>query len=223
MPGLLEQNKNRIYFISGLGADRRAFKKLTFPSHFELIYLDWINPVLNESLEDYACRLAARIDTSSPFYLIGLSFGGMISVEIAKRFNPVHTFLISSTPVFNELPWYFRLAGKLSLQKILPLNLLKSNANAGLKFMGAKTSDDKIMLKQLIKDSDPLFLKWALTCILNWRNIERPENITHIHGNDDYTLPMRYNKPDVVINGGGHFMVYSNAYEISNIIMGKIG
>jgi surfactin synthase thioesterase subunit len=80
----------RIYLISGLGADRRVFKKLVFPTDFELIYLDWITPEPAESLEAYAARLALNIDTSAPFYLIGLSFGGMLATEIAKKLNPVH-------------------------------------------------------------------------------------------------------------------------------------
>lgn len=208
----------RIYLISGLGADRRAFKKLVFPTGFERVYLDWIAPKTSESLEDYAIRLALNIDTSTPFYLIGLSFGGMLATEIAKKFKPIHTFLISSSPVFNQLPWYYRLAGSLRLQKLAPISLLKKGNRIGLKFLGAKTHGERILLKQLVIDSDPVFMKWALTCILTWRNKERPDNLTHIHGNADLVLPVRYYKPDVTIDNGGHFMVYANAEEISAYI-----
>ncbi|WP_448634561.1 alpha/beta fold hydrolase [Pedobacter panaciterrae] len=212
----------RIYFISGLGADRRAFKKLVFPPNFELVYLDWIPALKNESLEAYALRLAAKIDASSPFYLVGLSFGGMLATEISKQLKPSHTFLISSTPVFKELPWYYRVAGSLSLQKAIPVSLLKRGNNIGLKFLGAKTHEEIKLLKQLVIDSDPIFMKWALTCILNWRNKERPINLTHIHGTADNILPFRYNKPDIRIEGGGHFMVYANADVISKLILKQI-
>lgn len=205
----------RIYFISGLGADRRVFKKLVFPPDFELVYLDWIAPQANESLEDYAGRLALKIDTSTPFYLVGLSFGGMLATEIAKKLHPIHTFLISSSPVFKGLPWYYRMAGSLRLQKLLPVGLLKKGNGIGLKFLGATTEKERMLLKQLIVDSDPAFMKWALTCILTWRNKERPGNLTHIHGSADHILPIRYYKPDIVIKNGGHFMVYANAKEIS--------
>jgi pimeloyl-ACP methyl ester carboxylesterase len=209
----------KIYFISGLGADRRAFKKMIFPTEFELIHLDWIPAHANESLEDYATRLALGINTSVPFYLIGLSFGGMLATEIAKKLNPVHTFLISSTTTFKGLPWYYRMAGNFRLQKLLPVNLLKKSNRIGLKFLGAKTYDETALLKQLVVDSDPHFMKWALTCILEWRNIERPLNLTHIHGTADNILPIKYiTKPDIIINGGGHFMVYANAEEIMKII-----
>jgi len=214
--------KATVYLISGLGADKRAFRRLTFPAEFECVHLDWITPLINESLESYARRLAERIDQSAPFYLVGLSFGGMLAIEITKQLNPIHTFIISSTPTFAELPWYYRMAGGLRLQRIVPLSLMKSGNHIGLKFLGAKTSDEILLLKQLVIDSDPRFIKWALNCILTWRNTVRPTNVTHIHGNSDHILPLRYNKPDFTINAGSHFMVYAKADEIMNIILEKI-
>ncbi|HMI02680.1 MAG TPA: alpha/beta hydrolase [Pedobacter sp.] len=206
--------KCKIYFISGLGADRRAFSRLKFPAQFDLVYLDWIPALHNESLVDYAGRLSLNIDTSAPFYLVGLSFGGMLATEIAKKLNPVHTFLISSISVFKELPWYYRASGTLNLQKLVPLDLMKKGNNIGLRFLGAKTKDEKALLKQLVIDSDPVFMKWALTAILKWRNTERPANITQVHGTTDNILPHKYTKPDILIEGGGHFMVHANAPEI---------
>ncbi|MHA4895708.1 alpha/beta fold hydrolase [Pedobacter sp. PWIIR3] len=208
----------RIYFISGLGADSRAFRKLVLPKRYEVIHLNWIEPEKNESLESYANRLSKGIDQSVPFYLVGLSFGGMIATEITKQLKPLHTFLISSTPIYRELPWYYKFAGQLRLQKLVPFSAIKTTNGLGLKFMGAKTQDELKLLKQLIVDSDPKFIKWALNCILEWRNLERPANVTHIHGNADTVLPIKYNKPDIVINGGGHFMVYANGDEITEII-----
>jgi pimeloyl-ACP methyl ester carboxylesterase len=208
-----------VYFISGLGADRRAFKKIVFPPDFKLVHLDWIPARPGESLEGYAARLALNIDTSVPLYLIGLSFGGMLATEISKKLNPVHTFIISSTPTFKELPWYYRMAGSLNLQKLVPVSFLKKGNNIGLKFLGAKTADERLLLRQLVIDSDPYFIKWALTCILTWKNKERPMNLTHIHGTADHILPIRFcSKPDAIIKGGGHFMVYANAGEIMKII-----
>lgn len=210
--------KGRIYLISGLGADRRAFRKLVFPEGFEITYLDWIPALPKESLAKYALRMAEVIDTSKPFYLIGLSFGGMLAVEIAKKLNPIHTFLISSSPVYHQLPWYFRMAGRLHLEKLVPVQLMKKGNSIGLRFLGAKTDDEKRILRQLVLDSDPVFMKWALTAILSWRNTELPKSLTHIHGNSDYILPSRFYKPDLMIQGGSHFMVYARAKEISAAI-----
>ncbi|WP_052496167.1 alpha/beta hydrolase [Pedobacter lusitanus] len=184
------------------------------------MHLDWIPALPDESLENYAARLASAIDTSAPFYLIGLSFGGMLATEIAKKLTPVHTFLISSTTTFKGLPWYYRMAGSLRLQKLLPVKYIKKFNTVGLKLLGAKGPKETSLLRQLVTDSDPYFIKWALTCILEWRNTERPVNLTHIHGTTDYILPLQYTtKPDLIINGGGHFMVYVNAQEILRLML----
>jgi pimeloyl-ACP methyl ester carboxylesterase len=211
-----------IYFISGLGADRRAFRKLVFPNNFECIYLDWIHPLPAETLEHYANRISEPIDKTKPFFLIGLSFGGMLATEIAKNLNPEHTFLISSVPVFDQLPWYYKLAGMLRLQKAIPLSLMKTGNSIGLKFLGAKTQDEKLLLKQLIADSDPRFIKWALNSILTWRNTTRPDNLIHIHGSSDNILPIKHMTVDHLIKGGSHFMVYAKADEIRKIIIDMI-
>ncbi|WP_316788941.1 alpha/beta hydrolase [Pedobacter frigoris] len=206
-----------IYFISGLGADSRVFRKMKFPE-YKLIYLDWIPPLEKESLADYALRLGSGIDHTQPFYLIGLSLGGMIATEISRKLNPLHTFLISSAPTYLQLPWYFRLAGNLRLQKILTTGLIKQSKFLPAGLLGGKTPEEKTLLKTLIRETDPLFMKWALTAILEWRNTEKPMNLTHLHGTADRTIPIRYTSPDLIVKGGGHFMVYADAAKVTELI-----
>ena len=107
-----------IYFISGLGADRRVFQKLKLPEGFTAQYIDWIKPFEDESLEAYSKRMATAIDTSKPFVLVGLSMGGMVSIEIAKFTQPKLVILISSIKSIDELPWYYKLGGTFQLDKI---------------------------------------------------------------------------------------------------------
>lgn len=85
----------RVYCISGVGADHRAFQRLNIPDH-ELIAVPWIEPLSNESLSSYANRLGASIDTKEPFALLGLSFGGMLAAEMAALLKPRKLILISS-------------------------------------------------------------------------------------------------------------------------------
>ena len=50
----------KVYFISGLGADKRIFSFLDL-SFCEPVFIDWITPLKNESLESYALRLRKQI------------------------------------------------------------------------------------------------------------------------------------------------------------------
>jgi len=208
------------YFISGLGADKRIFAKLELDSQIEIIHVDWIQPLKNESLNSYAKRLSPIIDDSQPFILIGVSFGGIIAVEIAKILNPVCTIIISSTLFSDDLPFLYRLAGKLKLIKIAPSWLIKSSNQLTQNFFfGTKSNTEKKLLSMIIKDTDPKFLKWAIGSILSWENNQKPERLYHIHGSKDKILYSKNARPDFIINGGTHFMVYQHAEEISKIIM----
>jgi len=207
----------RVYFISGLAADSRVFKHIRLPDGFEPVYLDWIPPLKDESLRAYALRLGEKIDRSEKFILVGLSMGGMIAVEIANHIPPVLTIIIASIPISTHLPSYFRIGARLYLHRLIPINLVK-NAAIAKRLFTTETKEDKEMLKAIIRESDPAFIKWALTAILHWENQTVPEKLIHIHGSRDEILLVRYTKPTHTVQKAGHLMVMNRAEEINRIL-----
>lgn len=206
----------KLYFISGLGADCRVFKHIQLPAGFEAVHLDWITAKKNESLADYAGRLSASISNEEDFGLVGLSMGGMIASEIAKIRQPRVTILLSSIPVYRNLPFYFHWAYACQLHRLVPVGLLKW-ASIRKRDMAPDTEEDKLILKQVIKDSDPAFVRWAMHAILTWKNETVPANCWHIHGSRDEVLPIKYTRPTHRIEGGNHLMVMSRAGELNRI------
>ncbi|HLK29999.1 MAG TPA: alpha/beta hydrolase [Puia sp.] len=207
----------KVYFISGLAADSRVFKYIKVPENCEAVHLDWIKPMKNESLQSYALRLAEKIDGDESFAVIGLSMGGMMASEISQKFKPAVTILISSVPSSKHLPFYFKAAGKLNLHKAVPVSLVKSAAVIK-RFFTAETDDDKIMIRQIIKDSDVNFIHWAMDAILKWKNEKVPSSYIHIHGTRDEVLPIRFTKPTHIIPKAGHLMVMTNASQVNQIL-----
>jgi pimeloyl-ACP methyl ester carboxylesterase len=207
----------KVYFISGLAADSRVFKYIQLPPNCEAVFLEWITPVKNESLHDYSLRLAEKIDANEPFSVIGLSMGGMMASEIAATLNPVLTVLISSVPSSTHLPFYFKAAGALKLQKVVPISVVKSAAVVK-RFFTAETDEDKKMIRQIIKDSDNSFIRWAMDAILNWENETVPLSYIHIHGTRDEVLPVRFTKPTHILSKAGHLMIMTKAKEINKIL-----
>lgn len=207
----------KVYFIAGLAADWRVFKNIRLPGEFEAEHLDWISPLQEEPLAQYSLRLAKGINTHEPFGLIGLSMGGMIAVEIAKHFSPVLTILISSVPVAAHLPGYFKVAARFGLDKLVPIQLVKSASIAKRLFTG-ETADDKSMLRQIIRDSDPQFIRWAMHAVLHWKNETPPSNYVHIHGTLDEVLPVRFTSPTHTLARAGHLLVLNRATDINRII-----
>lgn len=207
----------KVYFISGLAADSRVFKYIQLPAHCEAVFLEWIRPMKNESLKAYSLRLAEKIDSSEPFSIIGLSMGGMMASEIANRLNPRVTILISSVPSSKHLPFYFKAAGALKLQKAVPISLVKSAAVVK-RFFTAETDDDKKMVRQIIKESDNYFIRWAMNAILKWDNETIPSSYIHIHGTRDEVLPVRFTKPTHILPKAGHLMIMTKAKEVNSIL-----
>jgi pimeloyl-ACP methyl ester carboxylesterase len=207
----------KAYFISGLAADERVFKYVRLPEGYEVVHLTWITPQKEESLCSYALRMAERIDTQEPFVLVGLSFGGMLVTEIAKRFKPVKTILIASVPLSTHLPGYFRVAAALRLHRVVPINLVKTAALLK-RYITNENSEDKKLLWEIIRSSDPVFIRWAMGAILTWKNEEMPAPVLHIHGTRDEVLPARYTKPTHIIPKGGHLFVMTRAQEMNEIL-----
>ncbi|WDT67392.1 alpha/beta fold hydrolase [Cloacibacterium sp. TD35] len=208
---------NTIYIISGLGADKRMFQNFTFEG-FEVVHIDWILPLENETLQSYALRISENIKDENAI-LIGLSFGGILSVEISKIKKFKKIFLLSSAKTKFEIPFYYRLIGKLNILKILPNSILKRVNSLTYLVFGAKTNDEKSLLKDIVRNTDERFLKWALHQIMNWKNEDYSENIIHIQGDSDLILPHIFVKYDYLLKGGTHFMTLNQSKEIETIII----
>lgn len=208
----------KAYFISGLGCDRRAFQRVSLPDEFEIIHLDWIMPDGEETIGQYSIRMAAAIDTSGPFILVGLSFGGMVAVEISKFKKPVKLFLISSVACRAELPFFYRLCGRLHLDKIVPASWL-TNAKPLLYFaFGPLDHETRPLFDVILRDTSTEFLQWALGVIARWKNDYIPGNPVRIHGANDRIFPVGKLGMDYLLAAGGHFCVYIKGPEVSRII-----
>ncbi len=210
--------KISLYIFSGLGTDERIFKNIHFPEFVEVHFIAWKKPLTKETLEEYIERLLKEFDLSKPIVLVGLSFGGVVAQEISKKINPLQTIIISSISSSQEIAWHFRVYGNLRLYQITPFRLLKF-ANFFINwFFGAKRSEEKKLMADIIRDADISLLKWSVKQILLWRSDKFPKNIFHIHGDHDRLLPLKNKNVDAIIKGGGHLMIYNRAEEIGNIL-----
>lgn len=214
----------KAYFISGLGADKRAFEKIILPAGYEVVHLDWVPPLAEECLVQYAKRFVHHIDATAPFILVGLSFGGMLATELSKLVQPQHLILISSAATRNELPFLYRLAGSLRLEKMIPYKRLTKKPGKLFSWLfGPLDTDCTSMIHSFIKAVDPFFLQWSLAQIIRWRNTDKPANLFQIHGSNDRVLWARCSKAQIVMSGGGHFCLHSHAMVINNLLANHLG
>ncbi len=208
--------KKEIYIFSGLGADERVFDLFDF-SEYSIHFIKWPPVCKNETIEDYANQLIRQIVHPRPI-LVGLSFGGIMAIEVAKQIQTEKIILVASVKHKYELPFYYRFLGRFNFHKLLPANILKSNNRIANYLFGACSSFEKNILKQILLDTDSIFLKWAIDKIVKWRNTDTFDNVRHIHGSKDKILPFRYVNADDRIDEGGHLMTLSHTEEIMNVL-----
>ncbi len=205
-----------IYLLPGLGNDERVFKYLDFTG-VEVVHLPWLMPLQDEGIEKYALRMAAKITHPKPV-IVGLSFGGMMAVEIAKHVAVKKIILISSAKGKAEIPFYLRWMGKTGLQHVLPVTwFLKANAVTYWCF-SLREKEHRKLLKDVFDATNHQLYRWSGNAILTWGNIEEPAPIIHIHGTADRILPYRFINPTHTIQNGGHFMLITHAQEVSALL-----
>lgn len=204
-----------IYFISGLGADERAFQKIRLPDGYEMRHIPWEPVRGDETIGEYARVLSVSIDNSKPFMLAGLSFGGIIASEISKFLKPVKLILFSSVMTRRELPGIYRMAGKPNFERLLPDAFLKLSRPLLYWFLSPLDQESRALIASFLKKTDPVFLRWALGQISRWQNDVIFEQHLHIHGDRDRIFPIALTHADYVIHGGGHFSIITHAEEVN--------
>lgn len=202
-----------LFLFSGLGADKRAYQYLDFSGH-SVNHIEWVPPLKKESIELYAKRLAAEIKSEQPI-LIGLSFGGLMAIEVSKHIETHKVILISSVKTKMELPTYYKLIGGLGLYKLMPRRRLTQPDKVMYWLFGLKRTLHKKLLADIMNDSDTDFVKWAINKMTKWNNEFIPNNVIHIHGSKDRIFPIEKIQADIVINDGGHFMTVDKSEELT--------
>jgi len=206
----------KIYALGGLGADKRTFRYL-HTSH-EFVCLEWAPPASGETITSYARKFLEHIPQDEDFALLGVSFGGMVMTELAKLVKPKYLFLVSSIATQTELPKSYKLAGKLSLDKGVPYSLVLKGAPLIQLLFGVKNQRDKQLIGEILEDTDPKFIKWAIRSIVTWENKSAFEKTIRIHGTKDKVLPFLPKLTEHPIDNQGHFIIVEKAEKISAIL-----
>ncbi|UYZ62311.1 alpha/beta fold hydrolase [Hymenobacter weizhouensis] len=207
-----------IYLLPGLGADARVFRNLQPLLLGESRVLEWVLPASpTEPLPAYAARLAADIPPEQTGLLVGISFGGVVALEINRLRPQLRTVLISSIPDAHSLPPLLRLIRATGVYRLVPPQLLKLFPRVGQWYFGVKNGEEYRLFREVLRDMEPRYTRWAIHSLLHWdsANVGRAIQILGTH---DRVFPPGPTPVEYLIPGGGHFMVVSHAQEISRIL-----
>ena len=210
-----------VYFMPGMAANPSIFDHIDLPKdQFESHFLEWVIPEINETLNEYAKRMVAKIGHNNPV-LIGVSFGGLLVQEMEKIIKCKKLIVISSMKSKNELPKRLKILKVTKAYKILPTQLI-GDIELLSKFVFGKIANKRIELyKKYLSVRDKRYLDWAIEQIIFWdQEIPNP-NAIYIHGDKDAVFPHSAHGNCVIVEGGTHIMII-NKYKWFNENLPKL-
>lgn len=206
------------YLISGLGADERVFQRLIPQLRGTVHYLPWLPPNdPNEPLPAYAARMAETIPLDQRCWLVGVSFGGTVALEIARLRPLALVALVSSIPGADHLPALLKLIRATGVQNWLPPQLLHYMPRVGQWYFGVSNGPEYELFRRILQDQEPRYTRWAIRSLFRWDSRGIGPSV-QIRGSHDRVFPPGPAKIEYLIPGGTHFMVYSRADEVARIL-----
>jgi pimeloyl-ACP methyl ester carboxylesterase len=215
----------KIYLIPGLGFDCSIFQNLDFED-FKVEYINWIEPLMDETLHDYSKRLFEnRWMNDEKIILIGHSLGGIVAQEIATAYKIEEVILISSIKSDKENPFHFRMIKPLRLYKLFSKEISIKTVKYWGKYHGFVNPEAIALFKSMLHKQTNTYLQWTLKALSIWKSPIVPvtTKVFQIHGALDKNFPIKLiHLPDVVVEGGDHVMVYNQGIVVGGILVEEL-
>ena len=196
-----------VYFMPGLAASSSIFERIVLPEAvFEMILLEWEIPLDNETLSQYAKRIADKIVHPNPV-LIGVSFGGILVQEMAQFITARKVIIISSVKTNLEFPKRMKVAKATKAYKLMPTALLANVESLSRFSFGEKINQRLKLYEKFLRVRDKRYLDWAVEQVVLWERTVADESVVHIHGEDDDVFPIKNIRNCMVVKEGTHVMI----------------
>lgn len=217
--GCFSQNEQAtVYLFHGQGSDYRIFDSLQLPVNFQKIHIKYHSPGNYPDLMEYARDLLSQIDTSTTYYFLGVSLGGMIASSLATFCNPKKVIVVSSAKNSGEIPIRYRFMRFIPVYKAVPAWVFKYASFLVQPLFEPDRKRNKSTFKMMLKNKNAQFLKQATHMIVHWNLENQNKNVLSIHGTNDHTLPYKSGERDFKIENGSHMMMLTSASKINPII-----
>ncbi len=203
----MKTDLTHLYFVPGLAAGKEIFRNINLNHDlFKVHILEWLIPKKEESLRDYAQRMADQIKEPNSV-LIGISFGGVVAQEMKSFLNIKKVIIVSSVKSKHEFPLHLILAKKTLLYKLVPTRLLLSSEDLTKFAIGPKTKKRLELYQEYLSVRNQQYLDWAIKNMVCWDRETVDQDIIHIHGDQDKVFPIDKIKRCILIKGGTHIMI----------------
>ena len=201
-----------LILLPGMMADHRllAAQQAEFPN---LLVPSWPQHFPSDTIDTFAERLADTIRPVGQCVVGGVSFGGIVALELARHLDSLGCILISSIRSPAELPLHIRVlrpAGLLPQPAFNALTFAATRAFGRSTKRGAQRRTNRMLASP--------FFSWATRATLRWKGCNPGVPISQIHGDCDRTFPVELTVPDQVVIGAGHMLVATHSDLVNDFI-----
>lgn len=213
----------RLVLFSGLGIPPALLTPQFHINGVDVTAAAWPTIVAAENIAQFAARAAEQIVASDDLYVGGVSFGGMVALEVARIVRPRGVFLIAAAKSGSALSPIVRLVA-LAASK-LPMAAVELGLKWSpllVRMVGRPDRVQREYLLDLAEASIASLTHWGGRVMLDWTAPPLPCPVWQVHGSDDRMIPVKNVSPDLVIPGGGHVINVTHAAAVNQFIRERI-
>ncbi len=212
-----------LVLIPGLGADAAFYRPQRNYFGDRLVVPPWIAIThRDETINEYACRLAETIRSMPglrrPFWIGGISLGGMIAARIAECCNEDVAGLFMLGACTRRQQIMPALLAVETPARYIPNGLLKGCLNrmvpASMAWAEGLSPEARQILEETAYRSDTRLLKWGARAIRRWEGADPRCQTFHAHGRRDRVIPLKTVPVrvgiDLIIPDGRHLITLSH-------------
>ena len=224
----------RLVLFTGIGVDHRLFN----PQRRGLRHVarvetpDWIDPLPEETVADYARRMLAQtVDLSgdpAPLFLGGVSFGAMVALEVARALEsapsgpkPRGVFNIGGCHSHRQIAGPVRLLGEVTGRSpTWAIGQALRLAPLVVRLVGRPARGERRLLLRMVPDAHLAVTRWGARAIMRWEfrgRLACREWV--IHGGQDRIVPAEnVRPPDLLVPEAGHIVNVTHAGVVNEFI-----
>ena len=204
-----------------MAANPTIFEYIKLPQDvFEIHWLEWMIPIKNESLVDYAKRMVTEIKHEN-VVLLGVSFGGILVQEMSNFLTLKKLIVVSSIKSKYELPKRMKLAKYTRAYKLLPTGLIRNTETLAKYAFGESVIKRLDLYKKYLSVTDKYYLDWSIEKVILWDQEQPIPEAIYIHGSKDAIFTHSCDGDCIVVKGGTHIMII-NKYKWFNENLPKL-
>jgi pimeloyl-ACP methyl ester carboxylesterase len=209
-----------VHLLPGFTLDRACYSKLNLPEE-QFRFTDFIPVEGNETLPEYALRMAEAMKFKSGDIVGGHSLGGMLALEIARQRHASKVLLLSSCTHRRFVHQPFRTSMRLA--RLTPVGAMRSffiHLPVFLRGKGLYDLDSEQFIREIVERFPTELFQTLPGLVVRWKGCEPAAPCAAMHAENDWLIRPPSHLPGLkLLPGSHHIIMVSQPEAVRNFLM----